>query len=148
MLKKFSPAAVQHINIRESDIGRPLSNITTNIRMDSWIDDIKKKVMLHNETIIREAESDGGKIYQVMTMPYLRKGSKKANGAIISFYDITELKNLSSRITISNEDLLKKNDKITEVNAELLERNEQLNNSKRYTEEIFNTIHDPTHYPG
>jgi two-component system CheB/CheR fusion protein len=141
LLKKFSPAAVQHINIREGDIGRPLSNITTNIRLDNWIDDIKE-VMLHNKTIIREAESDEGKVYQVMTMPYLRKGSKKASGAMISFYDITELKNLSSKIIINNKDLLRKNNEITEVNAQLLERNEQLSNSKRYTEEIFNTIHD------
>lgn len=142
LLKKFSPAAVEHINIRESDIGRPISNITTNIKMDGWIDDIKK-VMLSNTTIVREASSEKGKIYQIMTMPYVRKNSTKASGAIISFYDITELKNLSSRIVISHEDLLKKNEEITEVNAELLERNEQLNNSKRYTEEIFNTIHDP-----
>lgn len=78
-----------------------------------------------------------------MTMPYIRKNSTKAGGAIISFYDITELKSLSSKIVISNEDLLKKNEEILTINAELLERNEQLNNSKRYTEEIFNTIHDP-----
>lgn len=141
LLKKFSPAAVEHINIRESDIGRPLSNITTNIKMDGWIEDIKK-VMLSNNKIVREA-SEKGKIYQIMTMPYVRKNSTKASGAIISFYDITELKSLSSKIVVSNEDLLKKNEEITKINAELLERNEQLSNSKRYTEEIFNTIHDP-----
>lgn len=142
LLKKFSPAAVEHINIRDSDIGRPLSNITTNIKMAGWIDDIKK-VMLSNTTIIREARSEKGKIYQIMTMPYVRKNSTKASGAIISFYNITELKNLSSKIEVSNKDLLKKNEEILTVNAELLERNEQLSNSKRYTEEIFNTIHDP-----
>ncbi|RAJ37212.1 CheR family methyltransferase [Pedobacter cryoconitis] len=142
LLKKFSPSAVEHINIRDSDIGRPLSNITTNIRMDGWIDDIKE-VMYINNTIVREARSEKGKIYQIMTMPYIRKNSTKASGAVISFYDITELKTLASKIAVSNEDLLKKNEEITEVNAELLERNEQLSNSKQYTEEIFNTIHDP-----
>lgn len=142
LLKKFSPAAVEHINIRESDIGRPLSNMTTNIKIDGWIDDIKE-VMLSNTPIVREAKSEKGKIYQIMTMPYIRKNNAKASGAIVSFYDITELKSLSSKIIVSNEDLLKKNEEILAVNTELLERNEQLNNSKRYTEEIFNTIHDP-----
>ena len=92
-LKRFSPAAVKHINVRESDIGRPISNITTNIKLETLIEDIKN-VILDGQTIIKEAESKDGNIYQVTTMPYLKKDSKKADGAIISFYDITELKRL------------------------------------------------------
>ena len=101
-LKKYSPAAVKHINIRESDIGRPLSNITTNIKFETLIEDIKT-VILEDKTIIREAESSDGKIYQVMTMPYIRKHSNKIDGAIISFYDITELKKLSGELNKSNK---------------------------------------------
>jgi two-component system CheB/CheR fusion protein len=104
LLKKYSPGAVKHINIRDSDIGRPLSNITTNIKLETLIDDIKQ-VMLDDETITREAESSDGKIYQVMTMPYIRQKSSKADGAIISFYDITELKKLLRELDISNKSL-------------------------------------------
>jgi len=109
LLKRYSPGAVKHINIRESDIGRPLSNITTNIKFETFIDDIRN-VILNEETITREAESMEGKIYQVMTMPYLKKSSKKADGAIISFYDITELKNLLNELNISNESLRRINE--------------------------------------
>lgn len=107
-LKKYSPAAVKHINIRESDIGRPLSNITTNIKFETLIEDVKK-VILDDKTIVREAESSEGKIYQVMTMPYIRKNSNKSDGAIISFYDITELKKLSRELDKSNTSLLRIN---------------------------------------
>ena len=107
-LKKYSPAAVKHINIRESDIGRPLINITTNIKFETLIEDVKK-VILDDKTIVREAESSEGKIYQVMTMPYIRKNSNKSDGAIISFYDITELKKLSRELDKSNTSLLRIN---------------------------------------
>lgn len=142
LLKKYSPGAVKHINIRESDIGRPLSNITTNIKFETLIDDIKQ-VMLDDETITREAEASNGKIYQVMTMPYIRKHSKKSDGAVISFYDITELKKVSHELDVTNQKLQRNNEEITGVNTQLNDRNEQLNNSKKYIEEIFNTIHDP-----
>lgn len=104
LLKRYSPGAVKHINIRESDIGRPLSNITTNIKFETLIEDVKR-VILDEKTITKEAESIDGKIYQVMTMPYLKKGSKKSDGAIISFYDITELKTLLYELDISNVNL-------------------------------------------
>lgn len=142
LLKKYSPGAVKHINIRESDIGRPLSNITTNIKFETLIDDIKQ-VMADEETITREAEAANGKIYQVMTMPYIRKHSKKSDGAVISFYDITELKKISQELDLTNKKLYRNNEEITVVNIQLNDRNEQLNNSKKYIEEIFNTIHDP-----
>ncbi|MDB5121766.1 MAG: chemotaxis protein CheR [Sphingobacteriales bacterium] len=111
LLKKFSPGAMQHINIRESDIGRPLSNITTNIKLDSLVPDINK-VIATGETIIKEAESKEGKFYQIMTMPYIRKHSKTADGAIISFYDITELKKISEELDASNKSLLRINDNL------------------------------------
>ncbi|MEO6522762.1 MAG: CheR family methyltransferase, partial [Mucilaginibacter sp.] len=101
MLKRYSPGAVKHINIREGDIGRPLSNITTNIKFETFTADIKK-VISEEITITREAKSIDGKIYQVMTMPYLKKDSKKPDGAIISFYDITELKKLLDELDVTN----------------------------------------------
>jgi two-component system CheB/CheR fusion protein len=102
LLKKYSPGAIKHINIRDSDIGRPLSNITTNIKFETIIEDIKK-VMTNGEIIIQEIESIDGKIYQVMTSPYLRKSDKKTYGAIITFYDITELKKTQNELDKTNK---------------------------------------------
>jgi two-component system CheB/CheR fusion protein len=118
LLKRYSPGVVKHINIREGDIGRPLSNITTNLKFETLIDDIKK--VIHDEKfIIREAETNDGKIYQVMTMPYLKKNSKKADGAIVNFYDITELKKLLLELDISNRKLYDSNKSLLRINADL-----------------------------
>ncbi|MDF3079342.1 MAG: chemotaxis protein CheR [Sphingobacteriaceae bacterium] len=108
MLKNYSPGAVKHINIRESDIGRPLSNITTNMKMETLLADIEK-VIFNDETIVREAESLDGKTYQVMTMPYIRTSTGNTDGAIISFYDITELKKLMKNLEATNNSLLRIN---------------------------------------
>ena len=110
--------AQKHINIRESDIGRPLGNITTNIKFETLIEDIKK-VIHDGEPITREAEAIDGNIYQVMTMPYLKKGSKISDGAIISFYDITELKKLLKQLDISNKNLDTSNTSLSRINADL-----------------------------
>ncbi|WP_222536936.1 CheR family methyltransferase [Pedobacter polysacchareus] len=118
LLKRYSPGAVEHINIRESDIGRPLSNITTNIKFETLIDDIKK-VIQNEEHITREAEAPNGKVYQVMTMPYLKKNSKKADGAVISFYDISELKKLLRELDMSNHSLDESNQSLLRINADL-----------------------------
>jgi two-component system CheB/CheR fusion protein len=54
-----------------------------------------------------------------------------------------ELQSLNEELESSKEELQSTNEEITIINTELLDRNEQLSNSRKYTEEIFNTIHDP-----
>ena len=108
-LKKYSPGAVKHINIRERDIGRPLSNITTNIELETIIEDIKT-VIKTEEVIIKEVKSIDNKIYQVMTSPYIRQKDNKTVGAIVTFYDITKLKETQKELDSSNKSLLRINE--------------------------------------
>jgi two-component system CheB/CheR fusion protein len=101
---KFSPAAMSLINVLESDIGRPLSNISTNIRFETIDKDIKE-VLSSGGVITKEIQAIDGKWFQVMTMPYLRKGNNKTDGAIITFNNITELKRIQKELAASNENL-------------------------------------------
>ena len=41
ILKKFNPLTIKQINIKESDIGRPLADISNNIKFSSLLEDIK-----------------------------------------------------------------------------------------------------------
>ncbi|MET4081958.1 two-component system CheB/CheR fusion protein [Pedobacter sp. UYP30] len=104
LLMKFSPGTVKQINLLESDIGRPLSNITTNIKFETIIEDIKQ-VLKDGDIITKEIETNNGKWYQVMTMPYVRQSDQKNNGAIITFNDITELKKVQRKLDVSNRTL-------------------------------------------
>lgn len=102
MLMKFSPGTVKQINLLESDIGRPLSNISTNIKLETIIEDVKT-VLAEGGIITKEIETNNGKWYQIMTMPYLRLADQSNNGAIITFNDITELKGIQQELDISNK---------------------------------------------
>ena len=102
LLMKFSPGAVNQINLLESDIGRPLSNISTNIKFETIIDDIKQ-VLAEGNIVTKEIETNNGKWYQMMTMPYVQQADQKRNGAIITFNDITELKRIQQKLDISNK---------------------------------------------
>lgn len=97
MLKKFSPGAATHINLLESDIGRPLSNLSTNIRFETINKDIKQ-VLLKGGVVTKEIQAIDRKWYQIRTMPYLRKENNQTDGAIITFNDISELKQIQQEL--------------------------------------------------
>ncbi|MBC7868311.1 MAG: PAS domain-containing protein, partial [Gloeobacteraceae cyanobacterium ES-bin-316] len=107
LLMRFSPGTVKQINLLPTDIGRPLSNISTNIKFETIEKDIKK-VIAEGGIITKEVETDNGKWYQVMTMPYVHTNNK-SNGAILTFNDITELKQIQSELDKKNESLLRIN---------------------------------------
>ena len=106
-LMKFSPGAVKHINLLETDIGRPINHISTNIKFETIIADTKL-VLKKGIIISKEIESENGKWYQVMIMPYLQ-ASHRNNGAIITFNDITELKEAQAELNGKNQSLLRIN---------------------------------------
>ena len=111
LLMRFSPGAVKLINLQDSDIGRPLSNISTNIKMESMIKDIHE-VLENGNIITKEIETKDGKWYQIMTMPYVQQTDNKNNGAVITFNDITELKK-------AQQELDHKNTGLRRINADL-----------------------------
>jgi signal transduction histidine kinase len=93
----------------ESDIGRPLINISTNIKFETMIDDIKD-VIDNGKVINKEIETNNGKWYQMMTMPYVGRADNKRHGAIITFNDITLLKNTQRELAKTNKILLRINE--------------------------------------
>jgi len=111
LLMKFSPGTVKQINLLETDIGRPLSNISTNIKFETIIEDIKQ-VLAEGTVITKEIETNNGKWYQIMTMPYVRMIDETRNGAIVTFNDITELK-------VTQVELDRKNRSLVRINADL-----------------------------
>ena len=111
ILMKFSPGAVKQINLLETDVGRPLSHISTNIKFETITADIKN-VIAEGVVVTKEIETNNGKWYQVMTMPYIRQADNTRHGAIITFNDITELKK-------AQDDLDKKNISLRRINDDL-----------------------------
>ncbi|MXV16683.1 CheR family methyltransferase [Hufsiella ginkgonis] len=101
-LMKFSPGTIKLINLLDSDIGRPLSNISTNIRLESIVADIEQ-VIHHGGVVVKEIETTNGNWYQSMAMPYVRQPDHEVTGAILTFVDITLLKNTQRELDIKSE---------------------------------------------
>lgn len=108
LLMKFSPGAVNLINLMDTDIGRPIYHISTNIKFENLIQDIKN-VLKNDSVISKEIETTNGKWYQMMIMPYLQQSTQKRSGAIITFSDISQLKDIQFELDQKNQSLLRIN---------------------------------------
>jgi two-component system CheB/CheR fusion protein len=108
-LLKFSPGAVKLINLLPSDLGRPISNISTNFRFETITNDIRQ-ILNGSAAITKEIQSNDGKWYQVMTMPYVRQTDDAVHGVVITFNDISELKEIQHLLNRKNESLMRINE--------------------------------------
>lgn len=103
VLRKFTPSAIKQINVKESDIGRPLSDISTNIRFSTLMDDINK-VILASAKFEKEIQITNGRWYQMVALPYIKQQDNRNDGVIIIFNDITELKRVQDKLSRINAD--------------------------------------------
>lgn len=93
-IRKFSPSATVMVNLIESDIGRSIQDITTNIPKLNLVDDIQS-VMQKGTAIDRQVQVRDEKYYLMRISPYVRR-DKRIHGAVVTFVDATESKRLNS----------------------------------------------------
>ena len=87
---RFTPAATQIINLIQSDVGRPLAHLVSNLRgYDRLVADTQNVLdtLMHKE---REVQTSAGQWYTLRIQPYCTLNSA-IEGAVISFFDISVL---------------------------------------------------------
>jgi two-component system CheB/CheR fusion protein len=88
---RFTPGAMQIINLILTDIGRPLGHILSNLLgYDRLVQDIQGVL----DTLVskeKEVQAKDGKWYNMRVTPY-RTLNNVIEGAVITFADITEIK--------------------------------------------------------
>ncbi|HVU57571.1 MAG TPA: chemotaxis protein CheB [Puia sp.] len=95
-IRKFNPASVRMINFIETDIGRPLTHISNNIKSENLLPDVNT-VIQRGYPMEKEVHLHNGKNLLMRIMPYLTHESK-LDGAVISFVDITAITDLNNII--------------------------------------------------
>jgi two-component system, chemotaxis family, CheB/CheR fusion protein len=95
-IRKFNPASAKMINFIESDLGRPFSHISTNVRYSGLIADINE-VLNENITIEKEVQLVNGKSVLMRILPYITR-DKVNDGVIVSFIDVTTITDLNNII--------------------------------------------------
>ena len=95
-VRRYTDRASKIINLRESDIGRPLSDLTMSLQYASLHEDVHETVRTLKFSEKQILTSDG-RWFSVRIMPY-RRLDNVIDGAVITFVDITVTKELESKL--------------------------------------------------
>ena len=110
---RFTPAATRIINLILSDVGRPVGHIVSNlVGYDRLVADVQAVLdtLIPKEVEVQTAE---GKWYTMRIQPY-RTLDNVIEGAVITFFDITEIKRTEEALRRS-ESLLLATQRLTRV---------------------------------
>ena len=104
LIQRFTPAVTQIINLILSDVGRPVGHIVSNlINYSSLVEDIR----LVLDTLIPkevEVQTKGGAWFLLRIRPY-RTLENVIEGAVITFFDICEIKRTREALRKANDQL-------------------------------------------
>ena len=87
---RFTPTATRIINLIQSDIGRPVGHIVSNLKGYDRLEVDTQSVL---DTLVSkelEVQTKAGKCYMLRIMPY-RTLDNVIEGAVITFVDVTEI---------------------------------------------------------
>jgi len=89
-IKRFTPASINIFNLIQTDLGRPISDITSKIRYDRLKKDCREVL---DTLIVKEAEVQNAdnNWYAMRISPY-RTLENIIDGVVITFVDITKIK--------------------------------------------------------
>lgn len=95
-VRRYTERAAKIINVRESDIGRPLSDLTTSLQYPKLHDD---SLATLNTLVISEKQilANDGRWFTVRVMPY-RRLDNVIDGVVITLLDITATKKLEQAL--------------------------------------------------
>lgn len=98
---RFTPPVTELFNIRVSDRGRPLSDLTHRLGYDQIIDDARR-VLDKLVPIEREVGSTDGSWFLTRVLPY-RSTEERIEGVVITFIDITERRSTEKELREAEE---------------------------------------------
>ena len=90
-VKRYTPSARELLNLIPSDIGRPLNEITRKFFDDTFFDNVEN-VPGNLMPLSKEVMSNDGKWFILQIHHYLTQ-ENKIEGIVVTFTDVTELKN-------------------------------------------------------
>ena len=100
VLRKFTPPAMKQFKLQPDDVGKPISEIKDNFRFPSIMEDITH-VIAGQEIMEKEIQTTDYRWFQMNIIPYLVGETKKTNGVIITFVEITaRIKDLKNYETL------------------------------------------------
>ncbi len=115
-VRKFTPAVCRVVQLLDHDIGRSISHFTHQLA-DDFVDDVTT-VIENGSRIEKEVRDKSGRWLLMRISPYTSEAGGD-EGAVITFIDITKVKNMEELTRTVNEQLEAANQKLTDQSVEL-----------------------------
>lgn len=96
IIKRFTSITKEALNLIDSDIGRPIKDISTNLKYDNLIQDMREVLdsLIPKET---EAQTENGNWFLMRILPY-RTVNDVIEGVVVTFIDITQRKQVEEEL--------------------------------------------------
>ncbi len=93
-IRRFTPTAEKVLRLIQSDMGRPLSDLQSDIDLQG-LDAMMLQAMNSRLPKELELQSQKGQWYKIQIRPY-KTSDDKIDGAVVTFFDVTKLKAYSA----------------------------------------------------
>ncbi len=112
-IMRFTPSVTELVNVRATDRGRPLSDLTHRLRYPD-LDDDARTVLEQLTPVVREVRDDRGRWHLGRILPY-RSTDDRIDGVVITFVDITVQKEAEESVRASEQWLRDMSDAVPSV---------------------------------
>lgn len=130
-IQRFTPSVTECINVIPSDIGRPVTHISSNLAYDGLVEDAGEVLRsLHSKE--HEVRTKDGRWYQMRILPY-RTLENVIDGVVVTFTEVTRLKQALEEVEESRN---------RDAEMQVRERESLAHSQKR---EFWETVADTTH---
>jgi len=138
-IQRYTPSMQKLVNIMPGDRGRPISHLTHRLLYQEFVPDAEQ--ILHNLVPVeREVRADNGDWYLARLRPY-RTTKDKIDGVIITFINVTEIKQAERSLLQLSETL---EEQVQQRTEQLNEANEKLSAASELFHNLFHANPIPT----
>jgi PAS domain S-box-containing protein len=128
-IRKFNPAIQEFFKLMPQDIGRPIDHIAYNLsNQDTMLKDVKR-VVITGEEIEKEVKTPEDRWVLKRVLPFKTENGS-VEGAVLTFTDITRLKQAEDALTRMNQELERRVEERTSELRQAKEAADRANSAK------------------